>query len=382
MRRQLPRAAALLAALLLLTLAAGLVLGNSILLNGKLRTGDTVTVPAGETWHGDLYLLGGRVSVLGTVDGDLTALGGQVDVSGTVTGDLLVAGGNIAISGTVDGDVRIAGGQINVAGAIRQDVAATGGQLTVPGGATIGGDLLVTGGQISVAGSVTGNVEGAAGSYSRSGSVGGTEHVVISSQNAPARVASDTVLDAVRHFVVVVLIGVLAMWWLPRLVAASDRVLRQRPLLALGGGVLACLGYIAFMIGAILAMVLLGLLFGLLQIGSLVAIEIVAGTLAILIGSFVFVLAAAFLADALVGLALARVAMSMALPSRWRELGRLAAGAAVVVIVTSIPIVGGWVKLAVILFGLGALTIAGWEGWRARRRPPAEPLPEMAPVGT
>jgi len=53
------------------------------------------------------------------------------------------------------------------------------------------------------------------------------------------------------------------------------------------------------------------------------------------------------------------------------------AGAAVVVIATSIPIVGGWVKLAVVLFGLGALVIAGWEAWRARRRslapPPADP---------
>ena len=382
MRRQFPRVAALVAATLLLALAAGLVLGKGTLLNGKLRTGDTVTVPAGETWHGDLYLLGGRVSVQGTVDGDLTALGGEVDVSGTVAGDLLAAGGNVSINGIVDGDVRIAGGQLNVAGAIKEDVAATGGQVTVPGGATIGGDLLVTGGQVSVAGSVTGSVEGAAGSYSRSGSVGGTDHVVISRETAPARIASDTILDAVRQFVVVLIVGALALWWLPRLVAASDRVLRQRPLLALGGGVLACLGYIAFMIGAILAMVLLGLLFGLLRIGSLVAIEIVAGTLAIGVGTFLFVLAAAFLADALVGLALARMAMSMALPSRWRELGRLAAGAAVVVIVTSIPIVGGWVKLAVILFGLGALTIAGWEGWRARRRPPTEPLPEMAPIGT
>jgi hypothetical protein len=269
-----------------------------------------------------------------------------------------------------------------VAGAIKEDVAATGGQVTVPGGATIGGDLLVTGGQVSVAGSVTGSVEGAAGSYSSSGSVGGTEHVVISRETAPARVASDTILDAVRQLVVVLIVGALSLWWLPRLVAASDRVLRQRPLLALGGGVLACLGYIAFMIGAVLAMVLLGLLFGLLRIGSLVAIEIVAGTLAIGVGTFLFVVAAAFMTDALVGLALARIAMSMALPSRWRELGRLAAGAAVVVIVTSIPIVGGWIKLAVILFGLGALTIAGWEGWRARRRPPPEPLPEMAPAGT
>jgi uncharacterized membrane protein len=58
--------------------------------------------------------------------------------------------------------------------------------------------------------------------------------------------------------------------------------------------------------------------------------------------------------------------------SRWRELGLLAAGAAVVVLVTSIPVIGGWLKLAVILFGLGAFAVVWWHGWRSR--------PETAPV--
>jgi peptidoglycan/LPS O-acetylase OafA/YrhL len=45
--------------------------------------------------------------------------------------------------------------------------------------------------------------------------------------------------------------------------------------------------------------------------------------------------------------------------SRWRELAVLAVGAAVVVLVSSLPIVGPWVKLVVILLGLGAVLIAG-----------------------
>lgn len=367
MSRRLRRSAAVGAAGLLVVLAAGLVLGKGVLLDGKLRTGDTVIVAADETWDGDLYLLGGRVTVDGTVDGDLTALGGQVEINGTVTGDVLAAAGMISVQGTVGGDVRIAGGQLQVGGKLGEDLAVTGGQLTIARGATIGGDMIATGGAITLAGSVTGSVEGSAGSYSRSGSVGGSEHVVVSSRQTAAPTAGETVFDALRQFVVVVLLGGLMLWLLPRAMAGADRVLRARPLLALGGGLLACVGYIGFLIVAIIAMVLLGLLFGLIRIGSLLAIEIVAGSLLIGVVSFLFVLASVFLADAVVGLALARMTLKMVHPSRWRELGRLAAGAAAVVIITSIPIVGGWVKLVVVLLGLGSLTIAVWDAWRARR---------------
>jgi hypothetical protein len=53
--------------------------------------------------------------------------------------------------------------------------------------------------------------------------------------------------------------------------------------------------------------------------------------------------------------------------SRWQELGLLAGGAAVVVIATSLPIVGGLAKLLVIVFGLGALGLAAWRGWQSWR---------------
>lgn len=376
MSRWLRRGAAFAAAALILVLAAGLVLGKGQLLDGKLRTGDKVTVPADEKWQGDLYLVGGRVTVAGTVDGDLTVLGGQVDVTGTVTGDVLAAGGNVSISGDVQGDARIAGGQVDLAGSVAEDVAVTGGQVTVPSGGEIGGDLIVTGGQVSMAGSVAGSVEGSAGDYSSGGSVGGTEHVALVRNQPGPRAAAEPLLDGLRHFLVVFLLGALLLWLLPRGMAAAGRVLRERPGRALGGGLLAFVGYIAFVIAALLAMVLLAILFGLLQVGSLVAIDILGGLLAIFVVTFVFVLAIAFAADALVGLTVARWAMARlatgatgpagAAESRWQELGLLAAGAAGVVILTSVPILGGWVKLGVILFGLGAFAIAWWNSWRSR----------------
>ena len=136
---------------------------------------------------------------------------------------------------------------------------------------------------------------------------------------------------------------------------------------------LACVGYIVFLIGVLVLMILLGIVFGLLRIGSLVGIEIIAGLLTLFTGSFIFVLAVAYVADLVVGLTLARAVAPAGSGNRWRELALLAAGAAVVVVVTSLPIIGGLAKLAVVLFGLGALALAAWHAWRPPRPAPAPP---------
>ena len=74
-------------------------------------------------------------------------------------------------------------------------------------------------------------------------------------------------------------------------------------------------------------------------------------------------------------------------PSRWRELAVLAVGAAVVVLLSSLPIVGPWVKLVVILLGLGAVLIAWRTSGNGCRRapggwvqPPATPQTPQTPA--
>src|SRR6185369_3762940 len=93
------------ASLVLLAILTGVALAQGAV-SDKLRTGNTVTIAAGETVSNDVYAFAGTVRVDGTVDGDLIASGGLVDVTGTVTGDVLVAGGSVNITGTVGGDAR------------------------------------------------------------------------------------------------------------------------------------------------------------------------------------------------------------------------------------------------------------------------------------
>ena len=388
-RRWLPPIAAL-ALIILLALTAGAAFGTDRL-GGKVRFGDTITVPSSETVDHDLYVFAGQVTVNGNVKGDLVALGGQVDINGSVSGELVFAGGTVNINGPVGGNIRGTGGQLTINGSAGKDVAVAAGNLSMTG--KVGGDLLFTAGNVDVPGSVTGSIEGGAGNYKRGGTVGGTEEVTIG-QNvqgpAAPRSAGNAVLDAIRQFVVVLVIGALALWLIPRAVHASEETLRTRTLQSFVSGLLTIIGCVVAVILVIIVAIVLGIVLGLLTLGSLVAIESIASILFIFLLTFAFIVAAAFLADALVGLALGRwiaraLNMNMT-PDRWSELGLLAIGSAVVVILAAIPVIGWIVKLAVILGGLGALVLAGWTMWQSRRRPPAPRAWETAsaappPVG-
>jgi cytoskeletal protein CcmA (bactofilin family) len=381
MNKVLRPSVAMAAALVMLLIVATLVLAESRLLGGKLRSGDSVTVPESERVAGDLYIAAGTAVVDGSVEGDLVAVGGQVTVNGDVGGDLLAAGGTISINGAVAGDVRAAGGQVSVGGAVTEDVVLAGGQLTLASDGSVGGDLVTSGGTVSVAGDVTGNIEANAGSFDRSGELGGQQHVTIMrGAEQPLVTTSDRVLDAIRQFVVLLILGGLAIWLVPRALRSADGTLRSDPLLSLAGGLLTLLGYLVFIIATILLVILLAIALGVAQLFALVAIEAMAGVLALFVGSFLLLLTVAFFADLVVGLTLGRLVASSPLTNRWQELGVLAAGVAVVVVVTSLPVIGGLAKLAVVCFGLGAISLALWRRWRGAPTQPAPTPPTATPT--
>jgi hypothetical protein len=338
-------------------------------LGGKFRSGSTVTVGDAETLADDLYAAGRRIDIAGRVDGDVTAAGGEVEISGTVTGDVLAIGGQVTVIGDVQGDVRAAGGSVMLEGPVGEDVAVAGGRLTIARGARIGGDLLFSSGQMSLDGSVQGDVLGSTGTYDRSGSIAGTERVSTRPREQAPPSAGDRILGTLRRYVAVVVIGVLFLWLVPRFTERAAAQARLRPLPSLGVGALGVLGFVLVLIALILAMVLASLVLGLLGLSGLVVILGMA--LALVAGAviFAFVLTVAFLADALVGLALGRLMLRADEPSSKRsQFVPLALGAAVVVIVVAIPVIGGIVKFVVVLAGLGALLLAAR---RSRRPAPA-----------
>jgi hypothetical protein len=378
----LAASAALVMALLAISVAAAQ--GD---LGGKLRGGNDVRVAADETVTTDLYVAGGTVTVDGTVEGDLVVTSGTLTLNGAVNGDVLAAGGTIRIGGEVGGDVRAAGGQVVVAGAVAEDGLITGGQVELAADGSIGEDLIVAGGQVTVAGDVTGSVTGTAGTYSRTGQVGGSDDVQIQQTQSPFDRTPNLVADAIRHFLSVMLVGLVALWLAPRFMSVAEGAIRRRPLSAVGWGLGGFLGFFVLLVAIPLITVLVAVVLGLLGFGGLLGIDLLAGIVAVLGLILAFGVAGFFLGDAVLGLALALLvapdrdrpvtatyASTGSVPApvergsmlTGRNILLMAIGVAVVVIVTSLPVIGGILRLILAIFGLGAVLFALW--WRSRDR--------------
>jgi cytoskeletal protein CcmA (bactofilin family) len=322
-------------------------------LGGKVRSGREVTIPAGETVQGDLIASGGTVRIDGRVDGDLVASGGQVTVAGTVTGDVLAAAGTTTISGQVDGDARIASGQVQVDGRVGEDLLIGSGQATVASGAQVGGDLIFGAGRMQMDGAVAGSVLGSTGSYARGGSVGGSEKVTMQ-QPEPAPTLTERGFGLLRRYVSILIVGLVLLWLAPRLLRGAAAAVRRRTLLSFGLGIL---GFIGVVVLVIFVTVLVAIGLGLLGLGSLAGVTAFAGTLTVALIIFLFLLAVAFGAQAAVGLGLGGLLFRGDVGSFGRAFVALALGVLVVVLLSAIPVAGGWLQALVVLLGLGALLL-------------------------
>jgi len=338
-----------------------------------------VVIAAGETVSGDLIASAGTVRVNGRVDGDLVASGGQVIVAGTVTGDALIGAGSTTVSGEVGGDLRAGTGQARIEGRVGEDVLLGAGQATITSGSQIGGDLIFGTGRMQLDGTVAGSVLGSTGDYTRDGSVSGTERVNLAQPAGEAQepTVADRVLDTVRRYVSILAIGLLLLWLLPRLVRGAAGTARERPLLSLGVGVLGFIGVIVGLVLLLLITVLVAVVLGLLGLGSLTGITLFAGLLVAAMVVFLLVLAVGFAAQAVVGLALARLVLRGDGRSFLASLGALALGVLVVILVAAIPVIGGWLEALMVLLGVGALVLMAR---RPKRRQVAEPAGTVSPT--
>ncbi|HEY2959857.1 MAG TPA: polymer-forming cytoskeletal protein [Actinomycetota bacterium] len=338
-------------------------------LGGKVRSGQTVTVPASETVQGDLIASAGTVRIDGRVDGDLVASGGEVTVTGNVTGDVLVAAGSVTISGPVGGDVRIASGQARLEGPVGEDVLLAAGQATVAPGARIDGDLIFGAGRLAMDGAVSGGVLGATGSYTRTGTVAGSEKVTVEREGRRAPTLADRALDRLRRYASILIVGLLMLWLLPRLTHGAADSVRRRPLASLLGGLLGIIGGVILGVVVVLITVLLAVVLGLLGLGGLTAAAVLAGILAAGVIAYLYFLALAFAAQATVGLALGRLVFRGGGRSFVGGFGAMLLGVLVVVLVSAIPVAGPWLEGLLVLFGLGGLVLVLLGGRRLVEQP-------------
>lgn len=121
----------------------------------------------------DVYAAGGTVDVLATVEGDVVVAGGRVSVSERVSGDVIAAGGTLSVRADVGDDVRAAGGDVTLSGSVGDDAIAAGGNVTLTPDATVNGRAWFSGGRVDVAGAVGGELKAAGGQIVLSGRVKG-----------------------------------------------------------------------------------------------------------------------------------------------------------------------------------------------------------------
>jgi cytoskeletal protein CcmA (bactofilin family) len=129
----------------------------------ETKTGESITVPTGQTIEGDLHVAGQDVSIAGTINGDLIGFAQHVTISGTVNGSVNLAAQDIKISGTVANSVRAAAKSVTVSGSINGDLAVAADSITVTSTGEVHGDVLVGSGDLRVAGPVGRDIRGSVG---------------------------------------------------------------------------------------------------------------------------------------------------------------------------------------------------------------------------
>jgi cytoskeletal protein CcmA (bactofilin family) len=346
------------------------------------EAGETVVMRG--TIDQDLYVAGGTVDVLADVNGDVIAGGGQVNIDNTVSGDILAGGGNVSIRARVGDDVRVAGGNITISGSVGDDLIAGGGQLLLAPSATVGGRAWLGGGNVQINGKVGKGVKAAGNHVVIAGDITGDVELYAESidiepgavirgnltyySREEARIANGAEItgtvkreplgpgkearEHARGFgyvarlalsITLMITGIVLYLLFPTASVGAARTINESPWKSLGLGfailaatplvvLLLCISFLGIWLGLLalavyLMFLLLGFLTGILNIGDW-------------------------------GLRL--IDRAKTATKGWRVLSIIAALLALW-IVRFVPVLGGLLAFAILLFGLGALTLYLWR---------------------
>jgi cytoskeletal protein CcmA (bactofilin family) len=361
----------------------------------EFRKGDSVAVAKSETIQSDLFITGHNLRIEGTVNGDVYAFAQQVEVSGHITGDLICFAQSARVSGQIDGNIRSFTNNITVSGTVDRSVTAfnelftldTNGKighsvtvfsqtLTLDG--KVGQDVLAYFAQATISGTVGGAVQSKGQSLTLTGtavvdgptSFEGDKPAIVSSD---AKLSSPMTFKQMEHrrsertgsFYVwrgiftagFIFLGLVLFSLMPRFsLEATDAA--ENLGASFGLGVLVMPGVL---IAAVIACVTV--------VGLLVGIS----TLMVWVIAFMS-------SEVVVGAIIGRWLLGRA-TELWPMVGRMAIGIVIVRIITTLPWIGGWAGLAVLLWGMGAIALALYRRLQPVIAPNIPSMP-VGPIGT
>ncbi len=155
--------------LILLCLSIGIASATHA---ATFKAGENVIIEESEVIDDDVYIVGGNVTVKGTVKGDLYILAGKARVEGTVGRSLHVAAGDTRIDGRIGWSAHVATGSLRMQGHVERDLMIAAGQSEIERENKVLGSLFLGAGQGRVEGDVSKDVYGGVADMSLNGTVG------------------------------------------------------------------------------------------------------------------------------------------------------------------------------------------------------------------
>jgi len=390
----------------------GTVHGNVFVSGGRVTINGTV--------GGDLLINSEEATINGHIGGSVAYFGQSLTVHGAVDGSVYGVGGSINLSPSAT---------------VGRNIGFTGASLETEAGSTIGRDVMVTGFQALLAGRVGQDVNGDVAALQISGEIAGdvTANVGEPGEESPWRIswpgmpamvapglrvaetaritgtltyssAADQsaairstpgggvvyhptaqpedsmalaqitarLIGRVRELVTLLALGGLAVWKTPRLLDRLAGYAHRRPLPAFGWGLLAVVaGYGGAMLLAA-AVLLVGILLGVVTLGGLAQAVFGVGFSALGLALALFTLLVAYGSKLVIATLVGRLLLRAIAPATAEQpLWPLALGCAIYFLLRLVPVLDWFVAMIATFIGLGAMALLARQ--RRGAEPPASP---------
>jgi cytoskeletal protein CcmA (bactofilin family) len=360
----------------------------------EVRKGQTAEVRKDENLKGNVYLSGERVEVDGTVDGDVYAAGKDIEIDGHVTGDLITVGRSVWIRGQLDGNVRSAGNNLNVVGTVGKNISFFGDTIRIDEKGVVNGSAMMFGSDMNIEGRLGRDILFMGDRIDLNGVVGGS----IDEKGAGLEIGSRAQVDGPIRFEGENEAIVSSGAKLASPVQFKKHVHKKEEF-GRTSAFWTCVLLIAFAsygmvlflavpnfaqesvqsaenIGASLGLGLL-VFFGVL-IGSIIAICTLIGLFVGFSSLFVWLIAV-YAAQPVVGALIGQWILGRS-KETWPLIGRMMLGVFIIRIATLLPHIGWLIKLGVVLWGLGAISLALYRSVQPPAPVQAPYVPPSAPL--
>jgi hypothetical protein len=368
----------------------------------EFRKAESVQIRKDEVIKSDVFAMGNHIKVEGTVDGDLYGFGEQVEIPGHVMGDVICFCQSLRLSGQVDGNIRGASNNITITGNVTRSVLYFSELFTLDSNGSIGHSLTNFSKSLTLDGKLgrdllaffeTGSISGPIGgemrakgdslNISSSASIGGKAYFEGGKPayvSAEAKLASPLEYKKLEHKSDMER-GTGYYFW--RIIWASAYLLFGLVLLSLlpqfSREAAANVDNAGASIG-------LGVLVGFaVPIAALIACVTVVG-LFVGISAFFLWYASLYFAQIIVGAAVGQWMLGRT-SETWPFIGRMAVGVLLLRVIMAIPYLGVWIKIAAVIWGVGAISLAIYRRLQPVMAPnipsaPMAPTPTALPPNT